>query len=75
MKKSVERRWNASYESVCEKRGPSKGESQFKGPEVGALQTCYCRNNKGVHAAGRGQEARDASPITLYAGGVRERNG
>lgn len=32
--------------------------------------TCYCRNNKGVHAAGESDRRRgDASPITVYAGG------
>lgn len=37
---------------VSGKRGPSKGNIQFKGPAVGIFLTCY-RNSKEVQVAGR----------------------
>ena len=64
-----------SHESVCEKRGPSEGESQFKGPEVGALLHVIAGIIRGSMQQGRVTGGEGMHPLSLCMQGMERKNG
>lgn len=63
-----------SHESVSEKRGPSKGKSQFKGPELGALSHVIAGIIRGSMQQGRVTGDEGMYLLSLYMQGMERKN-